>query len=69
MGKREQPDSEIIDFNSLTLVFVCCLVEHSCDHGEPWSTMKHQKDWGARKEAWDMEGKSQGSTELGKELR
>lgn len=37
LGKREQTDSELIDFSSLdkamsTPVFLCCLVKHSCDH-------------------------------------
>lgn len=47
MGKREQPDSEIIDFNSSASLLVCCLVEHSCDHGGPRSVGTQVLEWEA----------------------
>jgi len=53
MGKREQTDGELINFNSLskatsTSVYMCGLVEYSSEHGGPRSfTRTYMLGWEA----------------------
>lgn len=77
LGKREQTDRELINFNSLdkamsTPVFLCCLVKYSCEHAsmEDHEASQECRYWtGRQSEAEEHEEQATGSTEPGRQLR